>query len=335
MELFIRVDVHLPGHPKSLDLDEQLGECDCWRYVVRLWAWTMIHESLTGFLPKTNEGIAKAAGWNGDPGLLVTALLSASGGDKDDPGFIEECQLRGAKRRRVRNWKKINREFIRARKDAKRKRASRKRDKREGVTVTARTRTVRRQSPPKSESKSKSSKRREGKASIPARPDLETIPPIPDEAVPEERMVIETIRGMKGYSPLLVGHGAGDLRRLRLILRAFPHIDITKTVLEMQDYVENRCRRKVKDFWGTLRTCVRRDDEFGKNRRQPPEEGRAARNTPGGGPSVGGLLKDMPGKRRLRPCPECNGRRRAPSGDVCSVCKGGGRVMIEEKRGGG
>ena len=71
---WIRVDVALPTHRKTLELSEALEEPLAFAYMVRLWCWARFSTPggrVSGRKP--GRMVEAAVGWTGKPGAFVSA----------------------------------------------------------------------------------------------------------------------------------------------------------------------------------------------------------------------------------------------------------------------
>ena len=83
----IRMDAGFLDHPKTKRLIRRLGDAGVVS-LFRLWSYTsrfFPKGVLTGFLPGDSE---EAAGWAGEPGAFVSALVEAGGPGK--AGFLDD-----------------------------------------------------------------------------------------------------------------------------------------------------------------------------------------------------------------------------------------------------
>ena len=88
---FIRLDLSLPTHPKTMQLEERAGPM-AFGALVRLWLWAG-HARTSGDLRDLSDPmIERVAGWTGEPGTWVGAAASV--------GFLDGAQGQ----RRIHDW---------------------------------------------------------------------------------------------------------------------------------------------------------------------------------------------------------------------------------------
>lgn len=80
---WIKVYGNLPDHPKSDALAAALKRPRAWTHVVELWLWVSRVQPDGDLSALPDAAVAKRAGWNGDAGAFVAALLSVGFLDPD------------------------------------------------------------------------------------------------------------------------------------------------------------------------------------------------------------------------------------------------------------
>lgn len=70
----VRISVGLPNHPKTKKLKRRVGGDGCWSLIV-LFLWVGAEKWDGDLSGMSDEDIELAAGWDGEPGALVAALL--------------------------------------------------------------------------------------------------------------------------------------------------------------------------------------------------------------------------------------------------------------------
>jgi hypothetical protein len=85
---WIQLAADWKGHKKAIRLRVFLADEWAWAYVVSLWCWSAQYAG-DGILegPGTNEVIADAAGWKGDPKHFVDCLIRAELLDETEKGY--------------------------------------------------------------------------------------------------------------------------------------------------------------------------------------------------------------------------------------------------------
>lgn len=82
---WIRLDTDVKDHPKSDRLADALDEPRAWTYMVELWLWVANSQPDGDLSAMPDSGIARRAGYAGDPRRFVKALLSS--------GFLREDRV--------------------------------------------------------------------------------------------------------------------------------------------------------------------------------------------------------------------------------------------------
>ncbi|MFP2898768.1 hypothetical protein, partial [Corallococcus sp. 4LFB] len=80
---WVRVDVGLPTHPKAVLLSTILGNPLAWAYVVACWAYAANHARDGRITARMQPVMERLAGWPGEPGGLVRALVDSGFADQD------------------------------------------------------------------------------------------------------------------------------------------------------------------------------------------------------------------------------------------------------------
>lgn len=118
--MWVRVDANMPHHPKVLKLARCLGDPAALLYVIRLWLWASQFAKDGSLAAHDAVDVAIGCGWNGDPEVLLDALLACKLLDKEKSSVVihdwEEHQgkhLKAAEADRARARK--NRELQRSR----------------------------------------------------------------------------------------------------------------------------------------------------------------------------------------------------------------------------
>lgn len=118
---WVPVDQSLRNHRKLLILASELGvsQVAAVGHLVFFWLWCL--DNAPGGIAKRINGlqIATAAAWDGDPQVLVNALLTA--------GFVEKCG-RGGISLRIHDWSEYGGKLLRSR-DLHREAVRRSRDR--------------------------------------------------------------------------------------------------------------------------------------------------------------------------------------------------------------
>ncbi len=85
---WIRLNTDLREHPKADRLADALGERRAWTYVVELWMWAGANQPDGDLSEMPDSGVARRAGYEGDPVRFVMALRSS--GFMDEAGHLHD-----------------------------------------------------------------------------------------------------------------------------------------------------------------------------------------------------------------------------------------------------